>query len=69
MRDLYGVIMHEGANRGILVTTSSYGPDAYKFAEGKPITLIDGSQLLELLKKQGYSMRIDLIEAKKLLSD
>jgi restriction system protein len=69
VRDLYGVIMHEGANRGILVTTSSYGPDAYKFAEGKPITLIDGSQLLELLKKQGYSMRIDLIEAKKLLSD
>ena len=51
------------------MTTSSYGSDAYKFAEGKPITLIDGSQLLELLKKQGYTMRIDLIEAKKLLSD
>src|SRR5690606_27511946 len=32
VRDLYGTVMNEGANKGILVTTSDYGPDAYAFA-------------------------------------
>lgn len=32
VQDLYGTVMNEGANKGILVTTSNYGPDAYKFA-------------------------------------
>ncbi len=27
VRDLYGAVMNEGANKGILVTTSDYGPD------------------------------------------
>ena len=27
VRDLYGTVVNEGANRGILVTTASYGPD------------------------------------------
>ena len=26
VRDLYGTLMNEGANKGILVTTSDYGP-------------------------------------------
>lgn len=43
VRDLYGTVLNEGANRGILVTTSTYGPDAYEFAKDKPITLIDVS--------------------------
>ena len=34
VRDLYGTVVNEGANRDILVTTSSYGPDAYAFAKG-----------------------------------
>ncbi len=29
VRDLYGTIMNEGANKGILVTTSDYGSDSY----------------------------------------
>jgi restriction system protein len=41
VRDLYGTVMNEGANRGILVTTSSYGPDSYEFAKGKPLSLVD----------------------------
>ena len=41
---------HEGANKGILVTTSSYGPDAYDFVRGKPIELIDGGGLLHYLQ-------------------
>ena len=42
VRDLYGTVVNEGANRGILVTTSSYGPDAYDFAKDKPLSLVDG---------------------------
>ncbi|MDD5008535.1 MAG: restriction endonuclease [Syntrophorhabdaceae bacterium] len=58
VRDLYGTMMNEGANKGILVTTSNYGPDAYEFAKDKPIELIDGGGLLYLLDKVGISARI-----------
>lgn len=51
VRDLYGTMLNEGANKGILVTTSRYGPDAYTFSTGKPIELIDGSTLLYLLRE------------------
>jgi len=69
VRDLYGTVVNEGANRGILVTTSNYGRDAYDFAKDKPITLIDGANLLHLLQKHGYFVKIDLKEAKRLLRD
>ncbi len=55
VRDLYGTMIHEGATKGILVTTSSYGKEAYDFAQDKPITLIDGQALLGLLNKYGYN--------------
>jgi restriction system protein len=66
VRDLYGAIINEGATKGILVTTSHYGPDAYSFAKDKPITLLNGEELLGLLQKYGYSFKIDLAEAKRL---
>lgn len=69
VRDLYGTVMNEGANKGILVTTADYGPDAYSFAKGKPLTLLNGSNLLHLLEKHGHSFKIDLKEAKKILAD
>ena len=69
VRDLYGTVMNEGANRGILITTSSYGPDAYEFAKDKPITLIDGANLLSLLEKHQMKYIIDLEEARLLNSD
>ncbi|MBD8689604.1 MULTISPECIES: restriction endonuclease [unclassified Rhizobium] len=50
--------MSEGANRGILVTTSGYGPDAFNFASDKPIELIDGGWLLYLLQEIGTEARI-----------
>ncbi len=65
VRDLYGTVMNEGANRGILVTTSAYGPDAYDFAKDKPISLIDGPNLIMLLRKNGRNYRIDLEEARR----
>lgn len=60
VRDLYGTMMNEGANKGILVTTSGYGPDAFSFAADKPIELIDGGQLLYLLDQVGVRARIIL---------
>ncbi|HPG38270.1 MAG TPA: restriction endonuclease [bacterium] len=60
VRDLYGTMINEGANKGILVATSHYGPDAYDFSKDKPIELIDGSGLLYLLEQQGIKARIIL---------
>lgn len=67
VRDLYGTVMNEGANKGILVTTADYGPDAYEFAKDKPLTLLSGSNLLHLLAKHGHKARINLREAKQAL--
>ena len=65
VRDLYGTVIHEGADRGILVTTSDYGADSVNFAKDKPLTLINGAQLLSLLEKHGHQARIDLREARE----
>ncbi len=66
VRDLCAVVKKEGASRGILVTTSTYGADAYAFANNEPVTLLNGAELLGLLKKHGYTFRINLAEARKL---
>jgi len=58
VRDLYGTMLNEGANKGILVSTSGYGPDAFEFAKAKPIELIDGGNLLYLLQEIGVEARI-----------
>jgi restriction system protein len=49
VQDLYGTMLHEGANKRIIVSTSSYGPDAYDFSNNKPIEMIDGGGLLYLM--------------------
>jgi restriction system protein len=64
VRDLYGTVQHEGAMKGILVTTANFGSDAYEFAKDKPITLISGSELLGLLERHGHSAKINLAEAR-----
>jgi restriction system protein len=69
VRDLYGTVLNEGANKGILVTTADYGPDAYQFAADKPLTLLNGANLLHLLEKYGHLVRIDLHEAKKIAAN
>jgi len=68
VRDLYGIVMNEGATKGILVTTSNYGKDFYEFAKDKPITLLNGSNLLSLLEKHGHRARINIAEAKKIIN-
>lgn len=65
VRDLYGTVMNEGAIKGILVSTANFGPDAYEFAKGKPLALLNGGNLLHLLEKHGHRARINLAEAKR----
>lgn len=67
IRDLYGTVINEGANSGIIITTSDYGRDSYEFAKDKPLKLLNGGHLLALLKKNGRKGYISLKEAKNLL--
>lgn len=69
VRDLYGTVLNEGASKGILVTTSDYGPDSYEFAKGKPLVLLNGANLLNLMEKHGHKAKIDLKEAKTILGE
>lgn len=48
VRDLYGVIIHERADRGYLVTTGGISRQAHRWARGKPLELIDGDKLVRL---------------------
>src|SRR3954471_17887541 len=60
VRDLFGTVQNEGANRGLLVTTRHFGRDSYDFAAGKNLTLIDGGNLLHLFQKHGFDFSIKL---------
>jgi restriction system protein len=51
VRDLFGTMQNEGATKGILVTTSGYGQASHAFANGKPLELLDGGNLLSLLQE------------------
>ena len=66
VRDLYGTVINEGANTGILITTSDYGHDSYEFAKDKPLKLLNGGHLLALLHKNGRNAHINIEEAKKI---
>jgi restriction endonuclease Mrr len=51
VRDLYGLVHAENANKGIFITTSTYTTAAHNFARDKPLELINGKQLLSLIRK------------------
>jgi HJR/Mrr/RecB family endonuclease len=48
VRDLYGTLIHEQVSRAFLVTTAEISDAARVWAEGKPITLIDGETLVQI---------------------
>ncbi|MBF4693974.1 restriction endonuclease [Fusibacter ferrireducens] len=58
VRDLYGTVMNEGAVKGILVTTSTYGKDSIEFVKDKPLTLISGAELIHMFNRHGYDVTI-----------
>jgi restriction system protein len=60
LQALYAAMLDEGATRGLLLTTSGFGPDAYEFVRGKPLTLLNGKALLGLLAHYGYPARLGI---------
>jgi restriction system protein len=63
VRDLFGTMQNEGATKGILVATSGYGQASHEFANGKPLELIDGGNLLFLLQEHaGIEAKIEVPE-------
>ncbi|MFI9565588.1 restriction endonuclease [Streptomyces rishiriensis] len=58
VRDLYGTVQDAGANKGVLVTTSGFGPGSHAFANGKPLELVSGADLVDLLHRHGLRGRL-----------
>jgi restriction system protein len=50
VRELYGVMTAESAARGVLVTWGSFTREARAFAEGKPLALMEGPELWDLVR-------------------
>jgi len=50
VRDLYGVVAGTRANKGILITSSTFTKPAQDFAQGKQLELIDGEELERLYR-------------------
>lgn len=49
VRELYGVLMAEKAQKAILVTSAVFTAEATKWTIGKPIELVDGDVLLGII--------------------
>lgn len=48
VRELYGTLIHEGVSHAFLVTTAPISQSARAWAQGKPMTLIDGETLVDI---------------------
>jgi len=68
VRDLYGTVHAEGAVKGILITTSYFGPEALDFVKDKPLKLINGEELIYMFNKHGYNYKIELTKKQKAAS-
>jgi len=51
VRDLYGTMLHEKADRASIVTSGRFSRQAVAWAEDKPIDLYDGEAFLQVLRK------------------
>ena len=62
IRDFLGAKDKFNAEKGIFITTSSFATSAKELANEKSIKLIDGDELIELMRKHevGYKRKLDL---------
>jgi restriction system protein len=68
IRDFFGSLDRQKANKGLFVTTSAFSPSARETSEflSKRIVLIDGDQLADLMVRQNIGCRIeDTLHIKK----
>lgn len=64
IRELFGVMAHESAGKGIFMTTSSFSPDAKQFAEEHrdKLFLIDGEKFISMILKLPEEKIAQLLE-------
>jgi restriction system protein len=60
VRELFGVMTAEKAGRALFITSGVYTDEALRFAEGKPLELVDGAQLAEMLRQFQQSRKQSL---------
>ena len=60
VRELFGVMAADRVPEGFFVTTGDYSGEARSFAAGKPMTLIDGRDLLKRLESLPPEIQTDL---------
>jgi restriction system protein len=51
IRELFGILAADHADRAVFVSSGAYTTEARTFAKGKPLQLIDGHALLELVRE------------------
>jgi restriction system protein len=51
IREMFGLMTAERADEAIIVTSGKFTAEAESFAQGKPIQLVDGTRLLQLVKQ------------------
>jgi restriction endonuclease Mrr len=51
VREFFGVLVHEQAAQGVIVSSGLFTHEAKRFAENKPLRLVDGEKLLQLLSE------------------
>jgi restriction system protein len=51
VRELYGVVAAERATGGIVISSGTFTQEASDFARGKPLELLNGSELLRLISE------------------
>jgi restriction system protein len=70
IREFYGVMMSERVDRGIFVSSGVYTNEALRFAEGKPLELIDGAQFAAMAKDfQAHALGKSSTSADQMLPD
>jgi restriction system protein len=57
VRELYGVMAARGATGGFVVTSGRFTDEAKAFASGRNVSLIDGPELLTLIRSAGSAAR------------
>ena len=66
VRDLFGTVMSERANKGILITTSAFTKQAKKFADGKNLELLDYNGLMKIFNDNNIRVNEELKDIKRM---
>lgn len=67
VRELFGILIHESAQKGILIASSDFTNEAMEFSKGKPLEIINRKNLEQLLQKhvdQRYLKKMNLMVVK-----